>query len=221
MNEDRAQLLTEQLRSVEENVGGESALLKRLSASEVTCTTLQESLEACAPSIDKLGSFLEGAREKENSLARQMGQLEIRLSELQTPETTEPTAAEFKERVEHELRIQQLSDELRTAEERLRSRAIENEEMRLSLLEAVTKGQEAEGRANKFESEAIALQDEIKVIESKIREELNRASVISRDQYRVKYEQQIHELLREKSELCKSIEKVRDELMEAQKALVR
>ncbi|UDD55250.1 hypothetical protein AFCA_002885 [Aspergillus flavus] len=221
VNEDRAQLLTEQLRSVEENVGGESALLKRLSASEVTCTTLQESLEACAPSIDKLGSFLEGAREKENSLARQMGQLEIRLSELQTPETTEPTAAEFKERVEHELRIQQLSDELRTAEERLRSRAIENEEMRLSLLEAVTKGQEAEGRANKFESEAIALQDEIKVIESKIREELNRASVISRDQYRVKYEQQIHELLREKSELCKSIEKVRDELMEAQKALVR
>ncbi|RAQ69671.1 rootletin [Aspergillus flavus] len=220
VNEDRAQLLTEQLRSVEENVGGESALLKRLSASEVTCTTLQESLEACAPSIDKLGSFLEGAREKENSLARQMGQLEIRLSELQTPETTEPTAAEFKERVEHELRIQQLSDELRTAEERLRSRAIENEEMRLSLLEAVTKGQEAEGRANKFESEAIALQDEIKVIESKIREELNRASVISRDQYRVKYEQQIHELLREKSELCKSIEKVRDELMEAQKALV-
>ncbi|EIT73263.1 myosin class II heavy chain [Aspergillus oryzae 100-8] len=219
VNEDRAQLLTEQLRSVEENVGGESALLKRLSASEVTCTTLQESLEACAPSIDKLGSFLEGAREKENSLARQMGQLEIRLSELQTPETTEPTAAEFKERVEHELRIQQLSDELRTAEERLRSRAIENEEMRLSLLEAVTKGQEAEGRANKFESEAIALQDEIKVIESKIREELNRASVISRDQYRVKYEQQIHELLREKSELCKSIEKVRDELMEAQKAL--
>ncbi|GMG30886.1 unnamed protein product [Aspergillus oryzae var. brunneus] len=221
VNEDRAQLLTEQLRSVEENVGGESALLKRLSASEVTCTTLQESLEACAPSIDKLGSFLEGAREKENSLARQMGQLEIRLSELQTPETTEPTAAEFKERVEHELRIQQLSDELRTAEERLRSRAIENEEMRLSLLEAVTKGQEAEGRANKFESEAIALQDEIKVIESKIREELNRASVISRDQYRVKYEQQIHELLREKSELCKSIEKVRDELMEAQKALIK
>ncbi|RAQ50067.1 rootletin [Aspergillus flavus] len=220
VNEDRAQLLTEQLRCVEENVGGESALLKRLSASEVTCTTLQESLEACAPSIDKFGSFLEGAREKENSLARQMGQLKIRLSELQTPETTEPTAAEFKERVEHELRIQQLSDELRTAEERLRSRAIENEEMRLSLLEAVTKGQEAEGRANKFESEAIALQDEIKVIESKIREELNRASVISRDQYRVKYEQQIHELLREKSELCKSIEKVRDELMEAQKALV-
>ncbi|KAB8268951.1 hypothetical protein BDV30DRAFT_251782 [Aspergillus minisclerotigenes] len=219
VNEDRAQLLTEQLRSVEENVGGESALLKRLSANEVTCTTLHESLEACAPSIDKLGSFLEGAREKENSLTRQMGQLEIRLSELQTPETTEPTAAEIKERVELELRIQQLSDELRTAEERLRSRAIENEEMRLSLLEAVTKGQEAEGRANKFESEAIALQDEIKVIESKIREELNRASVISRDQYRVKYEQQIHELLREKGELCKSIEKVRDELMEAQKAL--
>ncbi|KAK6837528.1 hypothetical protein RU639_001059 [Aspergillus parasiticus] len=220
VNENSAQLLTEQLRSVQENVGSESALLKRVSANEVTCTTLYESLKACAPSIDKLGSFLEGAQEKENSLAQQMGQLETRLSELQTPKTTEPTAAEIKERVELELRIQQLSDELRTAEERLRSRATENEEMRLSLLEAVTKGQEAEGRANKFESEAIALQDEVKVIESKIREELNRASVISRDQYRVKYEQQIHELLREKGELCKSIEKVQDELMEAQKALV-
>ncbi|KAE8418467.1 hypothetical protein BDV36DRAFT_159681 [Aspergillus pseudocaelatus] len=219
VNGDRTRLLTEQLRSVQEDMGSESALLKRLSANVVTCTSLHKKLEACAPSIDKLGSFLEVVQEKENSFAQQMKQLETRLSEMQTPETTEPTTAEIKERVELDLRIQQLSDELRTTEESLRSRAIENEEIKLSLLEAVTKGQEAEGRASKFESQAIALQDEVKAIESKIREELNRASVISRDQHRVKYEQQIHELLRERGELLKNVEKVRDELMGAQKAL--
>ncbi|KAE8405161.1 hypothetical protein BDV37DRAFT_293313 [Aspergillus pseudonomiae] len=220
MNGDRTQLLTEQLESVRENVGTESALLKRLAANEVTCISLYERLEACAPSIDKLRTFLESAQKKENSLAQQLEHLETRLSELQTTETTEPTAAEIKERAELELRLQQLSDELRTTDESLRSRATENEEMRLSLLEAVTKGQEAEARANRFESETIVLRDEVKAIESKIREELNRASVISRDQHRVKYEQQIHELLREKGEMRKSVEKVQNELMEAQKALV-
>ncbi|GAB1202871.1 hypothetical protein APSETT445_001495 [Aspergillus pseudonomiae] len=221
MNGDRTQLLTEQLESVRENVGTESALLKRLAANEVTCISLYERLEACAPSIDKLRTFLESAQKKENSLAQQLEHLETRLSELQTTETTEPTAAEIKERAELELRLQQLSDELRTTDESLRSRATENEEMRLSLLEAVTKGQEAEARANRFESETIVLRDEVKAIESKIREELNRASVISRDQHRVKYEQQIHELLREKGEMRKSVEKVQNELMEAQKALIK
>ncbi|OGM39990.1 rootletin [Aspergillus bombycis] len=220
MNGDRARFLTEQLESVRENVGSESALLKRLAANEVTCIGLYERLEACAPSIDKLRTFLESVQKKENSLAQQLEQLETRLSELQATETTEPTAAEIKERAELDLRIQQLSDKLRTTDESLRSRATENEEMRLSLLEVVTKGQEAEARANRFESEAITLQDEVKVIESKIREELNRASVISRDQHRVKYEQQIHELLREKGELRKSVERVQGELAEAQKALV-
>ncbi|KNG85359.1 rootletin [Aspergillus nomiae NRRL 13137] len=219
-NGDRTQLLTEQLESVRENVGTESALLKRLAANEVTCISLYERLEACAPSIDKLRTFLESAQKKENSLAQQLEHLEIRLPELQTTETTEPTAAEIKERAELELRLQRLSDELRITDESLRSRATENEEMRLSLLEAVTKGQEAEARANRFESETIVLRDEVKAIESKIREELNRASVISRDQHRVKYEQQIHELLREKGEMRKSVEKVQNELTEAQKALV-
>ena len=75
MNGDRTRLLTEQLQSVQENMGSESALLKQLSANVVTCTSIHESLEACAPSIDKLGSFLEVVHEKEISLAQQMRQL--------------------------------------------------------------------------------------------------------------------------------------------------
>ncbi|KAE8356415.1 hypothetical protein BDV28DRAFT_145116 [Aspergillus coremiiformis] len=220
VNENRMHLLMDQLLSVRESVGSDSILHKQLSTNEARCISLHDALETCVPSINKLGFFLEGLQDKENGLAERMKQLETRLSEVRIPETTEPTAAEIKERIELELKVQQLSTELRRiTEENLRSGAAENEEIKLSLLEAITKCQEAEARAKKFESETITLRDEVKTIETTIREELNRASVISRDQHRAKYEQQIHELLRDKVELHKGVEKVKDELIKAQRAL--
>ncbi|KAE8389229.1 hypothetical protein BDV23DRAFT_173263 [Aspergillus alliaceus] len=209
VNEDRTQRLTEQLQFVCET----------LSTNEARCISLHERLEDCVSSIDKLCAFLDVIQNRENGLAQQIEHLESRLFEVQIPEKSEPTAAETQERVELELKIQQLSAELSRSEEKLLSRTAENEGIRLSLLEAVTKGQEAEARASNLESETTTLRAEVEAIETKVREELNRASVIARDQHRAKYEQQIHELLREKVELNKGIQKVKHELLKVQKAL--
>ncbi|KAF7595083.1 hypothetical protein BBP40_007286 [Aspergillus hancockii] len=215
----RSQVLIGQLQSLGESLGSSSVLLKQLSTSEARCLSLQERLETFVQNVDRFSSSLGSIWDKEDNLTRQIEQLDRKLSEVQTLEMTRPTAAEIKKKHNVELKLQDLSTELRLTEESLKSREIENEELKQSLLEAVSKAQKTEFRANGLELETIALQDEIKTIETKIREELNRASVVARDQNRVKHEQQIHELTREKVELQKCIGIVRDKLAVLQKAL--
>ncbi|KAF5866652.1 hypothetical protein ETB97_010746 [Aspergillus alliaceus] len=202
------------------------AKMKVREEKDVAASSVRQQMEANISELTEENNALRSQLEvvnviqnRENGLAQQIEHLESRLFEVQIPEKSEPTAAETQERVELELKIQQLSAELSRSEEKLLSRTAENEGIRLSLLEAVTKGQEAEARASNLESETTTLRAEVEAIETKVREELNRASVIARDQHRAKYEQQIHELLREKVELNKGIQKVKHELLKVQKAL--
>ncbi|KAH2526439.1 hypothetical protein KXW97_002573, partial [Aspergillus fumigatus] len=79
--------------------------------------------------------------------------------------------------------------------------------------------QEEMKRAQDFEAEVVNQRQKIISIEAKIREELNRASVIARDQAKARSEQQKHKMLREKAEAEKDMATIRESLAAVQASM--
>ncbi|KAE8145167.1 hypothetical protein BDV25DRAFT_144902 [Aspergillus avenaceus] len=192
ISKDAAQVLTEQSKSFGETVGVCSGLMKQLSVNGTKCSGIQESIDGLIPNVAALTTSLGEARNQEKMLSQNMEQLGRQLVEVQISAKTESTAVE---KLNLELKTQQLLTAIQGAEENLKSKEDQNKVLNASLIEAIHNTQEAE-----------------------LVQERNRASVIARDQNRAKYEQQIHELLREKEELKKSVVKAEYALEEKQRA---
>lgn len=117
--------------------------------------------------------------------------------------------------------LAKVSQQLKTAQESLRSKQEETEATKNSLCEVTKNLEEAEERATRHASEVATLQKRMQATESRVREELSRASVISRDQSRARFEQQLHGIFREKSALEDELVATKDLLVNIQKAKVR
>lgn len=217
--------LKKQLQVVEDGVSSDSALFKQLITTQQTCGSLHEKLDAVGPGFGNLTVSIRNLEGQEINLSGQIEEFAKRLSEIQLRAQEVSQASEASNRSAEDsaiwLQLQEISAELRLVEERLKAKETENENIKLSLLEATEKVQEAEGKATQLEAEKSELHDKIQFIESKVREELNRASVIARDQNKAKFEQQIHKLVREKMDIEKDAERMKEQLERAKKSLVR
>ncbi|KAA8644535.1 uncharacterized protein ATNIH1004_008739 [Aspergillus tanneri] len=190
--------LKQHLQYLGDSVNNGLNILRELSANEQRCSALQESFQAFVPSLESLNLSVKEIGDKESDLAQQMEHIGRSITEINIPEKVELSSAEAfsysQEKLELEQRLQELSTELRIAKESIEEKQICKEEANHALHEAMGRVRETEQRAKQFESQTIELQDRIKKIEIEVREELNRASVISRDQCRARYEQQVHGL---------------------------
>ncbi|RHZ46564.1 uncharacterized protein CDV56_103540 [Aspergillus thermomutatus] len=220
LNEDVAENMREQLKLFENNNGCHMALLKQLGINEEQYNAVRERLEALEPSMHRIHSSLTTLEEKEIDLAQHITHLEKSIFEAQNPAPATDVCDLSTENAALKDQIEQLSIKVSSIEENARAKELETEAAKLALLEVTAKMQEAMKRADDFEAEAVSLRQKTISIETEIREELNRASVISRDQIKARFEQQIHKLLREKVEAEKDMVTIRESLAKAQASMV-
>lgn len=214
-----------QLQNIESRFGADCDLLKQLAASKKACGNLHEKLDFVAPNFYTLDAAIRDREEKELSLLQQMEGLGRELLETRNAVKEPPPHPEDGNisTVVSELTVQleKMSQELKNSQEGLRTRNMEHENTKLSLLETSEMLKAVEARAAQHENEVAALQQRNQAIESKIREELNRASVISRDQSRANFEQKLHGILREKTVVEKELQKANELLVSAQQSQVK
>lgn len=158
--------------------------------------------------------------------------LEQRVSDLEAELTTareqlmKPPvdSLQFKEEHERASQLQTQLDEtsvtLAEAKEALRSKENDICELQQSLCGTKVSLEDAMCRTSELETEKVELQEQIRNVEYKVREELSRASLASRDQNRAWFEQQIHKLKHEKVTAENSAARLQEQLAIAQQSLV-
>ena len=217
--------LTEQLKSIGDSFGRNSDIFKQLIENKEACGSLHGRFESIGPNISTLYEAIQVLGEKEISLVQQMQELGTDISQTRIAVKEAPTRVENEDasmaRTEMESRLEKMSQELAMVHEALQAKDSESESTKRSLLDTTKTSQEAEARAVQYEREIAALQQKIQSIESKVREELNRASVISRDQTRAKFEQQLHKFVKEKEDAEKEMQKTKELLEAAQQSQVK
>lgn len=214
----------EQLQNIANRFGADCDLYKHFSAIKEACGSLQKKLEIMGPDVCTLNATILGVEEKESGLMRQIEEFERSLIEAREIAKQAPTLPENEDcsaTVEITSQLEKISEELRIAQDALQTKDTENELVNHSLLRTTEALQEAETRTALYEAEIRSLKQQAQSVESKVREELNRASVIARDQNRARFEQQLHEILKEKEAVEKDLEKTKELLATVQQSQVR
>lgn len=213
----------EQVQSFEANFGIDCGLCKKLTAGQNACEALHTKIEFIEPRLSALGTTIQGMEAREVGLVEQIEEIRKVTSELKSSEIHSclendkyATAT-----AELESNLEKVSQELRIAQEALRAKNDENENRKHSLFTTTNLLQETEARAAQCASENYVLQEKAQATESRIREQLNRASVISRDQSKAKFEQHLHEILKEKTAVEHDLHATKDLLAKAQQSQVK
>ena len=223
LNTQLAQDLRRRADMIVNAVDSNSVLFKQLAAGQEMCTRLKMDLESVAPKLCDLTASIGRLDEKEDGLVQKLGEVEKSFFESRVFEKTalELQATEQSTRNQLQLQLDEISAQLDIAQASLAVKEAENEKIRNSLSEAGAKAQDTEKQVMRLQSEVAFLQGNAKAAELRVREELNRASVIARDHIRAKFEQQLHNALREKMETERELDKIKEQLASAQQTLVK
>lgn len=224
-SESNTQLINDfkgQAETIVNAVESNAALLKQLAADQSICTSFAETLESVASELRNLTISTRGLDAKDDALVQRVEELANAFSETQAQAQarldSEACYKAKNDELQHQL--EEASARLTAAEESLKAKDIENESITRSLSEATAQNQVAESRAIQLESEVAGLRDSIEDVERNVREELNRASVVARDQTKAKYEQQLHKVMKEKMDIENETEEMREQLANARQSLV-
>lgn len=199
-----------------------SALFKQFGADKETCAMLSANLESVAPKICNLTTSIVDLDEKESSLVQRLEEITSALSDAQAQAKVALESQTWDQPANNELQVQldEASAKFNMAQASLEAKERENEDVRRLLSEAMAQAHVAESRSTQLESEVAALKGNMEAIERNVREELNRASVISRDQIRAKFEQQLHKVLKDKADTEKDAQRIKEQLESAQQSVV-
>lgn len=203
-------------------IDSHSTMFKQWGADRETYGKLSANLATVAPKLCNLTTSIAGLDEKATSLAQRLEEITGALSDaraqaevaLKSQTRDQPALNEL------QLRLDEASTKLNTALASLHDKEMENEDAKRSLSEAMAQIHAAESRSTQLESEVSVLKGNMESVERHVREELNRASVISRDQTKAKFEQQLHKALKEKVDMEKDIQRIKEEFARARESAV-
>lgn len=216
--------LKEQLQYLATSMNTGSSIVQKLSENEKCCDILHRSLTGIIPTIENLNSSIKTLDDKELDITQQMERLGKSITEINIPDKVELLPVEpcthAQEKLELERQVQNLVANLEFARENLKEKECHNEEINNALFEALRKVEETETHAKQFKSQIVELEDRAKTIEINVREELNRASIVARDEHKKKFEQQLHKAMREKAELEINLSKLQEQLADSHRDLV-
>lgn len=224
VNGDTVNVLKEQLQIAYDTVGTGSTLLEKITENDESFRSMQQKLGDFILSVERVNESLTGLGLKENYLAEEMGRLGKSLSEVKIPEKIEtfPAGEYFSidEKRDLEGTIETLRSELVLTGESVDAKNIEIESLKLSMSTVTEKLQQEEQRTIQLKVESDVLKHKLEEMDTKIREQLSRASVIARDQTKARFEQQMHQLSRGKVDVEIHVEKLQEQLRDAEKNLV-
>lgn len=217
--------LEQQIQNLDSKFGVDCDLSKQLATNQEVCRILQERIERIGQNFSVLDNTIKRSKIKEVDFLEKMEEIGRTFSEVRNLEKVTCSSLEngsfVTPAIELESRLAKVSQELKTVQKSLEAKHDENETTKYSLSEVTKNLEETDARATQSASEVVILQNRMKETESRVREELSRASVISRDQSKARFEQQLHEILREKTALEHELAATKDLLSNAHKAQVR
>ncbi|PTU20059.1 hypothetical protein P175DRAFT_0438596 [Aspergillus ochraceoroseus IBT 24754] len=212
--------LNEQLSSIRDSLGDESALLTQLSQNETRCVHLNDRLQASLSTFEKLDTSIQILQQQEIGLSQQIEHIGASLTDTKIPERFEEMHVHISEKIGLENTLQQLSLTLKLTEERLKAQELDNTQKGYDVRQALAKAAEAELRATKLESKISALQDNIKAIEQNAKGDIERAKATSLESYKEQLEQQRQSCWEEKRGIEQEAQKVKDQLTQTQQKLI-
>ena len=218
INAQASSALKECAQGIESITNPGSALCTQLSTTQRSCTDLIEGTNLLGPKFRGICESIGKLEGKEDGLSEQMKDFSNMLSDVKRQ--AEVSMWRPAEKHENELRVQKYAAELKTTLDTLKMRDQGNETTKKLLLEAKEAAEKAEARASNEATEKSDVQERLQRVESDIRAELGRASVIARDQAKAKFEQQIHQLAKDKEDKEKDLEKIEEELEMSKTSLV-
>ena len=217
MSAQTSSVLKECVQEIENSASPESALFTQLAMTQRSCQELVENTNVLGPKFHAICESISKLDGKDG-LSEQMKDFSNTLSEVQR--RAEASMNRPIERQEIESQIQKAAAELKAMEDTLKTKDQDNETTKQLLLEARDAVDRAEARAAKEATGKSEMQDKMKNTELAVRTELSRASIIARDQVKAKFEQQIHELVKEKDDKEKDLGKAKEELEKSTASLV-
>lgn len=186
---------------------------------------LEEKLKTAEEALARATTDCSRYMATEKNLQKTVSDLEADLTTARQQLRKSP-ADSLRAKEEHE-RVIQLQNQLEEtsitlgeAREMLKSKENEICELQQSLSDTKISLEDTMHRMKGVENENAGLQEQIRTVEHRVREELSRASLTSRDQNRAWFEQQIHKLKQEKAVADNSATRFQEQLAIALESLV-
>lgn len=205
-----------QLKNVEDIILTSLISPKELAESQEQRGRLEEKLRASENTARQLKLREEELTEQVNSLKYNLAKSEKAIEDISLKNSGEevPTMSEV------QIQLQTTSVALTEALESLKDKEAQINTLNQSLLEERQSAENTKERLKQMELERTTLTDKVQHAEARVREELGRASVISRDQIKAQFEQRFHQMQKEKTALQKNVEKLGQAINELKVSMV-
>ncbi|KAI1834606.1 hypothetical protein DTO006G1_260 [Penicillium roqueforti] len=217
------QALQEVIQAIEGNLGPYSSIFKQLANSESCYGSLQQKLQIIEPMLDSLGGSIKAVGLTETDLVRGLENFGQKLSEAQIPAGNPvlemEIANKFAENTQLQLQLQEISIEVESLRKQLANKSSENEHLQHALTETVASEQASKNQNARLEIEKTALRSELQLLEQRIREELDAASIELQGQMKAKFEEQVQGLETEKAKLERDFNNLQAQLANVQSSL--
>ncbi|KAJ5796405.1 uncharacterized protein N7518_004945 [Penicillium psychrosexuale] len=223
MSKNVFQALQEALQAIEDNLGPYSSIFKQIANSESCYGNLQQKLQIIEPMLDSLGGSVKAVGITETDLVRGLENFGQKLSEARIPAGNPvlemEVANKFAENTQLQLQLQEISIEVESLRKQLANKSSENQHLQHALTETVTNEQASKNQNARLEIEKTALRSELQLLEQRIREELDAASIELQDQMKAKFEEQVQGLETEKAKLERDFNNLQAQLANVQSSL--
>ncbi|KAI2015669.1 hypothetical protein LOY97_004804 [Ophidiomyces ophidiicola] len=195
-----------------------------LTASSETTRQLEKSKETNML-LDQKIKFLEGASLAANNANSALKQREIYLNEelmrsqgevvLLKSQLADATnrVEDYNELIELRIKFSNTSAKLIDANHKLEANETNISRLEASLEERQHSLQEAEAKISSLEREKVKVGEDSTIVENRVRAEFTRASLLAKEQDRAQFEQQLHELRRERNTVKKNAETIQEQLV--------
>ena len=212
------------LQLVEQHLGTESTLLKQLGNCERSSENLRDNITAIETTLRTFDISVRSLTTTESILLDSLGGFCEKLEEAQIQPASLGLELElsnkFAENTDLHLRLQALSLEAESLQQRLGETEAQVYTLNQSLTEATSERQKLENHRHKIETEKLAMRGECALAEQKIRQELDKEKITATDEIRHEYEQNLQTLRREKQDLENGSEEVLAQLGGVRDSLV-
>ncbi|KAK2732459.1 hypothetical protein FQN57_002625 [Myotisia sp. PD_48] len=194
---DQVEMIVSKLKAVESSVQSSSSAACQLTNAQEINGKLQGQLGAAEAKLSQALTDYNHAKVTEDALKTHLADLQHELS--QSKEQFEHSRLEGDAKVsELQRRLEETTSTLNKTIENLQSKQLEFEELEQALKESTVKLEMTEAKVSCLESEKAEAEEKSRSTELRVREELTRESLKTKDQNRAWFEQEKHKLIQEK-----------------------
>ncbi|KAK2809465.1 hypothetical protein FQN50_003733 [Emmonsiellopsis sp. PD_5] len=213
--------ISNQLTELNTAIGSNNVLVGQLAETRELNGSLQEKLKAVEITLSGVSADRDNLQSHEAVLQQHIADLETEVASLQKVEldNSELMASDISS--ELQIQLESTSAALTEATDAIKTKDTELREIESKLAETIQKSDAVETELVKLREEKTKIQQNAERTEHRVREELTRANLATKDQIRAYFEQEQHKLKREKLTAERSMERMAEQLKSTKLSLER